>query len=133
MQKLSLLMLIAPTVFISACAVGPQVKSYVGPTGETINTVRCTREPSSCFEKASETCNADSYRIINSYRNAGGTLADIVPGPVTWYTMDVVCGQSDGIMPQFPLRGAQPSMPNIPSTQQTRCRQMGNKINCTTY
>jgi hypothetical protein len=35
-------------------------------------------------------------KILNSESHAGGLLADILPGPVTWYTMTYVCGASDG-------------------------------------
>lgn len=123
----------ASIILLTGCAAGPQVKSYVGPTGETIRTVRCTKETSSCFEKASEFCNSGSYRVVDSYRNAGGLVADVLPGPVTWYTMSIVCGPSDGVIPSFPLRGSEPAMPAMPPTQQTTCRQVGNTIKCTTY
>lgn len=128
-----LIVLSASIALLTGCSAGPQVKSYTGPTGETVSTVRCTKETSSCFEKASEVCNAKSYRVIDSYRNAGGLVADVLPGPVTWFTMSIVCGPSDGLIPSFPLRGSEPAMPAMPSTQQTTCRQVGNTLNCTTY
>src|SRR5262249_13549150 len=37
-----------------------------------------------------------SYQILYSDIHPGGLLADILPGPVTWYTMSYVCGPSDG-------------------------------------
>ncbi len=128
-----LVMLIASMALLAGCNAGPQVKSYTGPTGEKVSTVRCTRETSPCFEKASEVCNGGSYRVTNSYRNAGGLFADVLPGPVTWYTMSIVCGSSDSLMPTFPLRGSEPAMPAMPSVQQTECQQFGNTINCKTY
>lgn len=128
-----LVMLSTSIVLLAGCNAGPQVKSYTGPTGEELSTVRCTRETSACFEKASEACDGGSYRVTNSYRNAGGLWADVLPGPVTWYTMNIACGPSDGLMPQFPLRGSEPAMPPMPSVQQTRCNQIGNTVNCTTY
>ena len=130
-----LVLLAAPLVLLAGCNAGPQVKSYTGPTGEKMSTVRCTRETSACFEKASEVCDGGSYRVTNSYRNAGGLWADVLPGPVTWYTMSIVCGPSDGVMPQFPLRGSEPAMPPMPTpppVQQTHCTQFGNTVNCTT-
>lgn len=126
-------MLAASMALLAGCAAGPEVKSYTGPTGEKVSTVRCTKDTSPCFEKASEACNGASYRVIDSYRNAGGLIADVLPGPVTWYTMSIVCGPADGLMPKFPLRGSEPAMPEMPSAQQTRCRQVGNTMNCTTY
>lgn len=120
-------------VFLSGCNAGPQAKSYTGPTGEMQSTVRCTKETGPCFEKASEVCDGGSYRVLNSYRNAGGLWADVLPGPVTWYTMNIVCGPSDGVMPDFPLRGQEPEMPEVPAVRQTNCHQVGNSVNCTTY
>jgi hypothetical protein len=115
------------------CTAGPSVKSYTGPTGEKMATVRCTKETSPCFEKASAVCGGGTYRVSNSYRNAGGILADALPGPVTWYTMSIICGPSDGVMPEFPLRGSEPAMPPAPSVEKTRCTKYGNTVDCTTY
>lgn len=70
-----LMVLSASIALLAGCAAGPQVKSFTGPSGEKVSTVRCTKETSSCFEKASEVCNAESYRVIDSYRNAGGLVA----------------------------------------------------------
>jgi hypothetical protein len=118
---------------LAGCTAGPTVKSYTGPTGEKMGTVRCTKETSPCFEKASEVCEEGTYRVANSYRNAGGVLADALPGPVTWYTMSIICGPSDGVMPEFPLRGSEPAMPPANSVQKTQCTQYGNTVNCTTF
>ncbi len=121
---------------ICGCTAGPQIKSYTGPTGEQMSTVRCTKETGPCFQKASESCENGTYKVVSSYRNAGGLLADALPGPVTWYTMNIVCGPSDGVMPTFPLRGSEPAMPDIPNPpppQNTRCIKTGNTVNCTSY
>lgn len=126
------------TALLPGCQTAP--KSFTGPTGETVNTVRCTTDPTSCFETASEVCGGGSYKVVSSYRNAGGLFADILPGPVTWYTMSVVCGISDGVMPQFPLRGTEPAMPPPTSIQApaansrpttTTCFQTGSVLSCT--
>lgn len=115
---------------LSSCAAGPKIKSYKGPTGEIFSNIRCTRDTSDCFEKASEVCNQSKYRVINSYRNAGGLWADIFPGPVTWYTMDIVCDSSNGVIPTFPLRGPEVAMPKL---EQTNCTKIGNSINCSSF
>tara|TARA_B110001469_G_scaffold113986_1_gene117655 strand:+ start:157 stop:534 length:378 start_codon:yes stop_codon:yes gene_type:complete len=100
---------------LSGCA-GSQTKSYTGPTGELTSTIRCTIDPSGCFEKASNVCSSKPYKVVSSYRNSGGLIVDFFPGPVTWYTMSIICGSSNGHMPRFPLRGSEPAMPefNIP-------------------
>jgi hypothetical protein len=125
--------LFASIALLTGCNAGPQIKSDTGPTGEKVSTVRCTRETSPCFEKASEVCNGGSYRVTNSYRNAGGLFADVLPGPVTWYTMSIICGPPDGLTPEFPLRGSEPAIPTMPSVQKTQCHQIGNTVDCTTY
>ena len=134
MKKLSVIFSIS-TLLLAGCNAGPQVKSYVGPTGEVVSTVRCTRETSPCFVKASEQCGGGEYKVTNSYRNAGGLFADILPGPVTWYTMSIVCGKSDGVMPQFPLRGEEPKMPPMPQPSQTNTSTkqpiIKNSMRCT--
>ena len=134
------MLLLASMIILAGCNAGPQVKSYTGPAGELVNIVRCTKETSPCFEKASEICNGGTYRVTDSYRNAGGLWADVLPGPVTWYTMSIVCGAPDGLMPTFPLRGSEPAMPVVPSAapvvpsaKQTHCHQVGNTVHCTTY
>ena len=116
---------------LGGCAAGPRAKTFIGPTGEKGSSIRCTKETSSCFIKASEVCEGKSYRVIDSYRNSGGLLADTLPGPVTWYTMSIVCGPSNGIMPQFPLRGSEPEMPDFSPGTRTECVQNGNRVNCT--
>lgn len=105
--------LLAAICLLPGCLAGAKVKSYTGPTGEIVSTIRCTQETGTCFEKASQQCNGP-YRVTDSYRNAGGLFADVIPGPVTWYTMSIICGKSDGVMPAFPLRGTEPAMPPIP-------------------
>jgi hypothetical protein len=68
------------------------------------NTAKCNVSPNACFEKASSTC-AGPYLVVDSESHPGGTLADVLPGPVTWYAMTYQCGPSDGRMPAFPWKG----------------------------
>jgi hypothetical protein len=47
--------------------------------------------------KAEGTLRADATVVrAASHNHAGGLLADILPGPVTWYAMSYTCGPSDG-------------------------------------
>ena len=125
-MQLTLILILVLTLFsLVGCGATPDVKSFVGPSGEQVNTVRCIKDTVSCFQKASEVCNQKSYKVIDSYRNAGGLYADILPGPVTWYTMSMICGKSDGHIPTFPLRGA--------GAKHTTCNKVGNSLNCSTY
>ena len=118
-------------VLVLGCTAGPTSKTFRGPSGDVMSTVRCTKEPTPYFEEASELCEGGSYQVTDSYRNAGGLIADAFPGPVTWYTMSFICGPSDGQLPQFPLRGEEPSMPDSPTRTQTTCTSGGSTVSCT--
>ncbi|MDZ4201384.1 MAG: hypothetical protein U1C96_04460 [Gallionella sp.] len=118
------------------------VKEYQAPDGTSIKTVKCTSDPSKCFEQASQSCSSEgSYRVISSESHAGGLIADIFPGPVTWYSMTYACGPSDGKMPDFKFTGERYTPPppsaapviikQSPST--TNCTTFGNTVNCNSY
>jgi hypothetical protein len=51
--------------------------------------------------------------VVDSYSKAGGLVADILPGPVTWYYMSYQCGKSDGRMPSFAFRGQNYQRPPV--------------------
>jgi hypothetical protein len=119
---------------LSGC-VPDEPTSFAAPSGELAHTVRCTADSGQCMSKAAATCSGP-YQVLDSYSNAGGLVADIIPGPVTWYTMSFSCGASDGRMPSFPFRGGQMVMPSIPArsvptTQRTNCIGYGNSVSCT--
>ena len=58
--------------------------SYASPSGATFNTAKCSHTSDACFQKAAATCGGP-YQVIDSESHPGGTLADVLPGPVTWY------------------------------------------------
>jgi len=101
MRALSIIALVA----VANCP-PPTAESIMAPDGHGLITVRCTSQTSKCFTKAREACQGQPYRVTDSYSNAGGVAADILPGPVTWYTMTLQCGVPGGAMPSFPFRGA---------------------------
>ena len=126
---------------LTACA-ATSVKEYQAPDGSKIKTVKCASEQSKCFEKASSTCpDAGSYRVISSESHAGGLVADILPGPITWYSMTYTCGPSDGKMPDFKFSGEHYAPPppspapvvikQKPTT--TNCSTYGNSVTCNSY
>lgn len=126
---------------VAGCA-EPEVTTVQGPSGAEISTARCTRESDQCMAKAAEVCAGGPYQVIESYRNAGGVAADVLPGPVTWYTLRFQCGPSDGRMPAFPLRGPQPAMPepvimpaaSVPAASTiTTCDRIGNSVTCRSH
>ena len=125
---------------LSAC-VKPEQTSAIGPSGNKMLVSKCSQSPNGCYQKATETCSGP-YQVLDSYSKAGGLIADIIPGPVTWYYMTYQCGPSDGKTPTFPFRGQQytppPPAPIIqtpayrrPST--TTCNRLGNIVRCNSY
>lgn len=125
-------------VLLAGCAT-TSVKEYQAPDGTSIKTVKCTSDPLKCFEQASQSCpSGGSYRVISSESHAGGLIADIMPGPVTWYSMTYACGLSDGKMPDFKFTGeryAPPPQSSAPviikqRPTMTNCIAIGNTVNC---
>ena len=132
--------LIISTLFLASC-VTPTVSEYSGPSGEKIRSVKCNVDAQKCYESASVSCNGGSYQVLSSSSHAGGLVADILPGPVTWYNMSYICGPSDGRLPDFNFQGQQyvplapaPSAPVIvkqPKT--TTCHTVGKTVICNTF
>jgi hypothetical protein len=124
---------------LSAC-VEPQQTSIVGPSGKNMLVAKCSQSPNACYQKASDTCSG-SYQVLDSYSKAGGLVADVLPGPVTWYYMTYQCGQTDGKTPTFPFRGQQytPVIIQAPAataparTRTTTCNRFGNSVTCNSY
>lgn len=100
MKKISIL----SVLLFAACSQSQVESGLTSPSGENFASIKCSSNASACFRKASALCKG-TYRVVSSESHAGGVIADIIPGPVTWYHMDVICGKPDGIMPSFPFRG----------------------------
>jgi len=130
MMKASSTLLMIIATALAGCA-GPSSEVFLAPDGSTLAQVDCVSEQSECFATAAETCGG-TYRVVDSWSNAGGSLADWVPGPFTWYHMQIICGPSDGRMPDFEFRGSKYVPPAYDPPKQTTCTGMGNTVNCTT-
>ena len=124
-------------ICLAGCA--PTNTAFVGPSGATDNTTKCSRSPEECFQTAAKTCGGP-YAVIDSESHAGGVFADIVPGPVTWYRMTYECGRAGASYPSFPFRGPQYTQPlsanEVPVYRrptQTNCNVFGNNMSCQTY
>jgi hypothetical protein len=101
-------------------------QTIVGPSGKPLqgaHSAKCSRSPTGCYEQATRDCKGGSYQIVESESHAGGLFADILPGPVTWYTMSYNCGPSDGRLAEFPFRGPRQSI--------RTCMQFGDTTTCT--
>ncbi len=129
-----LLRLAVTTVVLGGCASAPA--EFQAPDGTKLKMVKCSSDKQECFVAASQSCAAGgTYRVISSESHAGGLLADVMPGPVTWYGMTYACGPSDGKMPDFKFQGQQYVAPQ-PSAQQapttTTCNSFGSTVTCKT-
>lgn len=140
MKKLSFLL---ATVWLTGCA-SPTVSEFSAPDGTTVKQVKCTSDPQKCFASATDSCGGGTYRVVSSESHAGGLIADLMPGPVTWYGMSYICGPSDGKMPDFAFRGQQYVPPPEPITVKVKPQNSGPRttnctptygggMNCTTY
>lgn len=87
-------------------------QTFVGPSGKEVETVKCKSSPNGCFSEANKSCKG-SYQVLSSESHAGGLLADLLPGPVTWYSMTYKCGPSDGKTPTFPFQGSSYTPPPV--------------------
>jgi hypothetical protein len=132
----NLLFVAACTAVLSGC-VSSGGEAVPGPSGKAMQEVKCNGSPTACFKKANAICKG-SYQVIDSSSNAGGLVADVLPGPITWYRMSFQCGKSDGRMPAFPFRGQQYSPPPVVVTQPslprtTTCNSFGSRVTCNSY
>jgi hypothetical protein len=129
--KKYLIALTAAGLTLSAC-VKPEQTTTTGPTGKTMATVKCSQSPNGCYESAATTCTG-SYNVLDSYSKAGGLVADIIPGPVTWYYMTYQCGPTNGRLPSFAFRGQSYKPPVYVAPTTTTCNRYGNNVRCNTY
>jgi len=101
----------------------------VGPSGKAMREAKCSGSPNACYKAAASVCKGP-YQVLDSSSNAGGLVADILPGPVTWYRMSYQCGPSDGRLPSFDFRGPRHVVPSVTTTS---CNRFGNNVTCTSY
>lgn len=102
-----LLLALGMALAVAGCAAeygGVGLLTMAAPDGGQYHRVKCRGTPKMCMDTAATACGGP-YQVITSERHGGLLLADPVPGPVTWYTMNFVCGPSDGALPTFPSGG----------------------------
>ena len=81
-----------------------ETTTVTAPNGAQILRTKCKSDTTECYQEARQTCRG-SYQILGSESHAGGIFADLIPGPVTWYSMSYQCGKSDGRFASFPFHG----------------------------
>lgn len=107
------LVIAALSILLAAYSPALSNSSFVGPSRRVVNHSKCSRSPEACYAEAGHVCGGP-YQIVDSESHAGGAIADLIPGPVTWYGLSYVCGRSDGRLASFPFRGPQYLEPGPP-------------------
>jgi len=143
MKYLQLTIVLAMLVSISGCG-GGKVTKISAPSGASMYKVKCKDTPAECLEQAYIACDGGPYTTIYSDAHAGGLLADLIPGPITWYNLTFQCGGSGRSKPSFRWTGAKGdelikmgqeiyknSTP--PPKTRTSCVPVGNTVQCTSY
>jgi hypothetical protein len=123
-KSVGMICFVAAALFSGCCS----AQTIVGPSGKPLqptHRAKCSQSPTGCYEQATRDCRGGSYQILDSESHAGGLIADIIPGPVTWYTMSYACGPSDGRLAAFPFRGTRYKPPSV-----TTCSQFGDTVSC---
>lgn len=119
--------LLAALFVLTGCTTSQE--SVTGPSGGIVHQAKCSGSPNGCLNEAGKTC-AGPYQVLASSSNAGGLVADVLPGPVTWYNMSYQCGSSDGKMPSFDFRGG---VYRAPVQTTTTCNKFGQSVTCRSY
>jgi hypothetical protein len=83
------LICIGIVLLATACS-GASSHEIVGPNGRTAHRITCHPDISECLEQAGEDC-PGGYDVITSTVHSGGTIVDLLPGPVPWYNVLVSC------------------------------------------
>ena len=91
-------------IALSACNSTSSNTSFVGPSGEQIHSAKCSGAQQACYQEAAKSCGGP-YQVLDSESHAGGLIADIMPGPVTWYGMTYSCENQMGGSQPSPLGG----------------------------
>src|SRR5215472_4992247 len=92
-KSVGMVCFVAATLFSGCCS----AQTIVGPSGKPLqhHSAKCSQSREGCYAQATRDCGGGSYQILDSESHAGGLLADLIPGPVTWYGMTYTCGLTD--------------------------------------
>ena len=131
-------------ITLTACGGATKVEEFNSPSGAAIKSIKGNKSANELFMKATQVCGG-KYKVIDSERHAGGLVADILPGPVTWYVLTVECGKSGGKEATFPFRGQTYTAPPViytpparnvivnPGPTTTYCNRIGSSVTCNSY
>jgi hypothetical protein len=80
---------LAVMLALVACGTGSErVTTASGAQGVKI---KCKGDRANCLADAGDAC-PNGFHIVSEDSHSGGALADVLPGPVPWWTMIIQCG-----------------------------------------
>ena len=100
-------------------------KATVSSSGVTTHEVKCTGSNNDCMNTANANC-PSGFNAVYSDSHAGGILADILPGPITWYELHYICSSSPGTPPAFAWQGPQDMTPVFMEAVGNSMQQLNN-------
>jgi hypothetical protein len=77
-------------LYCAGCS-GATSHQIMGPNGSLSWRLTCHPDVAECWEEASNRCNAGYNVVVEPTMHWGGTLIDLMPGPVPWYNVMVSC------------------------------------------
>jgi hypothetical protein len=119
--------LLAIAVMLAGCGASSP-KEISSPTGQRGFALECLRSREGCLAQAGSLCGSQGYYVTSESSHAGGALADWLPGPVSWFNIQVVCGESEKGYVAPPA--AAPSVVLPTPSRAVRCRTTGNETVC---
>ena len=90
-------------IFLTGCSM-ERTSQTLDASGNIIYEVKCNYSPNECLQTANKNC-PSGFDTLYSDSHAGGTAADFIPGPVTWYDLKYSCSSSPGKQPDFAWTG----------------------------
>jgi Cu/Zn superoxide dismutase len=75
------------------CGPAPTAKPARTPSGSHGFHIKCKQPREDCLAKAAESCGG-AFHLVSESSHAGGTAADYLPGPITWFDMLVECSEA---------------------------------------
>jgi hypothetical protein len=102
-------------------ACGGSTKNMTAADGKQALQIKCKSDRMNCLEEASSSCGSAGYHVLDEESHSGGIAADVLPGPVPWWTMLVRCGQAPVGHLEPPK--AAPSVTPLPTVATTQAPQ----------
>jgi hypothetical protein len=108
-------------ILATLLACGGGAKHMTASDGRAAIKIKCKSERTNCLVEASAACGSSGYHVLDEESHSGGIAADILPGPVPWWTMMVRCGQAPADHLEPPK--AAPSITPLPTVAATPAAQ----------